>query len=88
MSCSLKKKMVNFPLMLFDFFSFSVMLDEERSFFVSKFHHILCTDDPIAKRNIVLNIDSNSKPSTVTGDNQQSNLKVHACMCVHFENFR
>ncbi|CAD6215332.1 unnamed protein product [Miscanthus lutarioriparius] len=32
-------------------------------------------DDPIAKRDLAPNIDSNSKPSAVTGDNQQSNLK-------------
>ncbi|CAD6212532.1 unnamed protein product [Miscanthus lutarioriparius] len=31
-------------------------------------------DDPIAKRDLAPNIDSNSKPSAVTGDNQQSNL--------------
>jgi len=34
-------------------------------------------DDPIAKRDSAPNIDSNSKPSTMTGDAQQSNLKVH-----------
>jgi len=32
-------------------------------------------DDPIAKRDSAPNIDSNSKPSTMTGDAQQSNLK-------------
>lgn len=32
-------------------------------------------DDPIAKRDLVPSIDSNSKPSTVTDDNQLLNLK-------------
>jgi len=32
-------------------------------------------DDPIAKRDSAPNIDSNSKPTTITGDAQQSNLK-------------
>jgi hypothetical protein len=41
----------------------------------------LCADDPIAKRDLAPIIDSNSKPSTMTRDAQQSNLKVHACMC-------
>jgi hypothetical protein len=34
-------------------------------------------DDPIAKRDSGPNIGSNSKPSTMTGDAQQSNLKVY-----------
>ncbi|RLN43464.1 host cell factor isoform X1 [Panicum miliaceum] len=36
---------------------------------------ILDRDDPIAKRDSVPNIGLNSKPSTMTGDAQQSNLK-------------
>ncbi|RCV40121.1 hypothetical protein SETIT_9G026300v2 [Setaria italica] len=32
-------------------------------------------DDPIAKRGLAPNIDSNSRPSTTTGDAQQPNLK-------------
>ena len=72
---------VNFPLMLLTFCLSLWCLTKKDHFSFSKLHRILCTDDPIAKRDLAPNIDSNSKPSAVIGDNQQSNLKVHACMC-------
>ena len=42
----------------------------------SKLYLIECSDDPIAKRDLVPNVDSDSNRSTVTSDAQQAALKV------------